>query len=331
MLGAARRRRATGLGLPAAVAADGGGAGGAVHADRAEPGRPVRVRFAAAAASVGAGGAAPGRQRLPLRRAGGGHRLALHRAVHGRLARPGRHLPAAQALLVFACLGSAWPCPTCWPAGAGGGALAAAARRVDGHLPQADGVPDVRHRRLAGVGAGPAERHRRRRRAAGAAGGAEHGGVDAHAARPHALVLAALAVAALACWPGPSGPQITQLPPAQAARADGAGSPGRQAGSSSWWPPASRCSSTSPRPGASPASTTRRPRWPTPTCWPTSSRATWRCCAPTGPAATPPSPRRWRAGPQRRAGLRVLPQGQRAGGAVRSARRRRSAPGAAGL
>ena len=32
--GAARRRRATGLGLPAAVAGRGGGAGRAVHADR---------------------------------------------------------------------------------------------------------------------------------------------------------------------------------------------------------------------------------------------------------------------------------------------------------
>ena len=46
--GAARRRRADRLGLPAAVAAVRRRAGGAVHADRAQPRRPVRVRHLAA-------------------------------------------------------------------------------------------------------------------------------------------------------------------------------------------------------------------------------------------------------------------------------------------
>ena len=66
----------------------------------------------------------------------------------------------------------------------GRGARAASPRRLDGHLPPPDGLPDVCHRGLAGLGAGPADRHRRRRRPAGAAGQRSVRGVDAHAERP---------------------------------------------------------------------------------------------------------------------------------------------------
>jgi thiol:disulfide interchange protein len=68
-------------------------------------------------------------------------------------------LPAAQALAVFAAIGLGWRCRTWPPACARRGARPAAPRRVDGHLPQADGLPHVCHRGLAGVGAGPAKRH----------------------------------------------------------------------------------------------------------------------------------------------------------------------------
>jgi thiol:disulfide interchange protein len=82
-------------------------------------------------------------------------------------------LPTAQALPVFAALGLGMALPylaaSAWPALA---RAAAPAGRVDGALQDGDGLPDVRHRGLAGVGAGPADRHRRRRRAAGPAGGA---------------------------------------------------------------------------------------------------------------------------------------------------------------
>ena len=64
-------------------------------ADRAEPGGPVRVRRLPAVQPGLAGSAPSGGQRLPVRRAGGGDRLALHRALHGRIARP-RDRPAGR-------------------------------------------------------------------------------------------------------------------------------------------------------------------------------------------------------------------------------------------
>jgi cytochrome c biogenesis protein CcdA len=249
--GAARRRRATGLGLPAAVAAGGGRARGAVHADRAEPRRRVRVRFAAAlVASQSA------QVRHPVGNAFLSGVLAV--AIASPCTAPfmgaslglAISLPAAQALLMFAGLGLGMALPYLLASfGARGGAPAAAARRVDGHLPQADGVPDVRHRRLAGVGAGPAERHRRRRRAAGAAGHAEHAGVGPHAARPHAARAgrAGAGHAGRLAWTiGPQSRSCRRPRPPRRRRWQ----PWSQAASSSWWPPASRCSSTSPRPGA---------------------------------------------------------------------------------
>ena len=55
--------------------------------------------------------------------------------------------------------------------------------------------------------------------------------------------------------------------------------------------------------------------------------ARWRCCAPTGPRATPRSPRRCAPRPQRRAGLRVLRAGARsAAAAVRDSCRRGGSP-----
>jgi DsbC/DsbD-like thiol-disulfide interchange protein/cytochrome c biogenesis protein CcdA len=94
-------------------------------------------------------------------------------------------LPAAQALAVFAITGpgAGAALPGRQP-GAGGGARAAPPRRLDADLPPPDGLPDVCHRGLAGLGAGPADRDRRRRRPAGAAGQRRVRGVGAHAERP---------------------------------------------------------------------------------------------------------------------------------------------------
>ena len=115
----------------------------------------------------------PGGRPWAHRRARGGGGIALHRAVHGRRAR--RRADAADAAGAGRLCGagrSAWRAVSGGQPVAGLVARAAAAGRVDGALQDRDGVPDVRHRGLAGVGARPAGRHRRRRRAAGAAGGA---------------------------------------------------------------------------------------------------------------------------------------------------------------
>ena len=85
--GAARRGRAARLGVPVAVARRGGGARSPVHADRPEPGGAVRIRHVRAVRRRGAGGAASGRQCIPVGRAGRRRRVALHRAFHGRVAR----------------------------------------------------------------------------------------------------------------------------------------------------------------------------------------------------------------------------------------------------
>ena len=169
----ARGRRATGLGLPAAVARRRGGARRAVHADRVEPGGPVPVRLVPAVQCRGAGSATPGCQRLPLGRARRGGGVALHGALHGRIARlrdrPARGRGAARVRRHRRRHG---PALLRGQLGAGRRAAAAAARRLDGDFPPADGLSDVRHRGVAGLGAGPAKRHRRRGRTAGAAGGA---------------------------------------------------------------------------------------------------------------------------------------------------------------
>ena len=96
-------------------------------------------------------------------------------------------LPAAQALLMFAALGFGLALPYL-----AAGFVPAVARllprpgAVDEHAAPAAGVPDVRHGRLAGLGAGPAKRHRRRGRAARPAGVPGGGRLGLHAARPHA-------------------------------------------------------------------------------------------------------------------------------------------------
>jgi hypothetical protein len=105
MLGPARGRCAARLGLPAAVAAVVAALAALFTLIAPQPRGPVRVRPCGAFVGVRRRRCASARPTLPLRRAGGGHRLALHRAVHGRVARLAVGLPAAQALLVFAGLG----------------------------------------------------------------------------------------------------------------------------------------------------------------------------------------------------------------------------------
>ena len=83
-------------------------------------------------------------------------------------------LPAWQALAVFAALGLGMALPylaaSAWPALA---RLLPRPGRVDAALQDRDGVPDVCHRDLAGLGAGAADGHRRRRGAARLVAGAE--------------------------------------------------------------------------------------------------------------------------------------------------------------
>jgi DsbC/DsbD-like thiol-disulfide interchange protein/cytochrome c biogenesis protein CcdA len=89
-------------------------------------------------------------------------------------------MPAAQALAGLRGAGPGHG--RALPAGqrlAGAGARAAAARPMDGALQDADGLPDVCHRGLAGVGAGPADRHRWRGGLAGRTGGAGLPGLGA--------------------------------------------------------------------------------------------------------------------------------------------------------
>ena len=260
--GAARRRRAARLGLPAAVAGGRRGAGRAVHADRPEPGRRVRVRLGAA------------EQRWP--RCSARHPLVdslltgvLAVAVASPCTAPfmgaslglAVTLPAVQALAVFAALGLGMALPylaaSLWP---GAGARAAAAGRVDGALQAADGLPDVRHRGLAGLGARPADRHRRRRRTAGAAGGAGLRRLGAgHAGhRPQRARRASACVGAGSCLAAALALDAAGAarPRAAAGRAAMPRAPARLAAWSAERVAAAacrrpaRCSSTSPRPGA---------------------------------------------------------------------------------
>ena len=179
----ARRRRPARLGLPAAVAGLRRRPVGPVRADRLEP--PRRVRAARRAAGLA---------RLPRVR---GTRSLDHGltgvlavavaspctdAVHGRRARR-RADPAGRRRRsrVFAALGAGMAAPylaaSLWPG---------LARRLPRpgpwmvRVPHRDGLSDVRDRRLAGLGARPAGRHRRR------------GGAARPAARDRLLALAAL-------------------------------------------------------------------------------------------------------------------------------------------
>ena len=165
-------------------------------------------------------------------------------------------LPGAQALTVFAALGLGMALPylaaSAWPA---------AARALPrpgpwmADLQGPDGVPDVRHRGLAGLGAGAAGRHRRRGRAAGPAGGTGLRGLGAGRARapvPHPgdarrgrgcpaggrTASGQRRPCARTRWPPRPGP------------APRPGSPGRPSAWPTPWPPGGRCSSTSPPPGA---------------------------------------------------------------------------------
>ena len=253
----ARRRRATRLGLPAAVADRRGAAGAALHADRAQPRRrcsssaPSCLRRSRRSSCGIRCATRSSRACSPWP----SHRRAPRRSWAPRSAWPPR-CPRPRRCCVFGVLGAGMALPylaaSAVPAV---GALAAASGPVDGHLPPPDGLPDVRHRRVAGVGAGPAKRHRRRRCAARAAGRRQPAGVDAHAAAAaHAPCSARWPSPPCSRWPGPSA--RTSRPPRRRRRPHAPtapGSPGRKPRSSSSWPRASRCSSTSPPPGASPA------------------------------------------------------------------------------
>ena len=141
---------------PAVVAA----LGGAVHRHRAEPGGRVRVRQPVAVGRSVAAGQKPHARFVPVGCTGRGHCLALHGTVHGCVAGFCRGA-AGRAGAAGVC--RHWrghgPALPAGQLGARRSARAAAPGRMDGHLPQADGVPDVCHRGLAGLGAGPAKRH----------------------------------------------------------------------------------------------------------------------------------------------------------------------------
>ena len=106
------------------------------------------------------------------RRARHRHRIALHRPLHGRLAGPGdwpAHLASAgRVRRLGPGHGPALPRSELVACHC---ARAAAPRRLDEHLPPTDGLPHVRHRGVAAVGARPTKRHRWRRGLADAAGG----------------------------------------------------------------------------------------------------------------------------------------------------------------
>jgi cytochrome c biogenesis protein CcdA len=83
-------------------------------------------------------------------------------------------LPMAQALLIFISLGLGLALPfglACWwPVAA---RMAAATRRLDGHVAPSLGLSYVGHGGLAAVGAGPANQHRCQRCLAGGLGGGQ--------------------------------------------------------------------------------------------------------------------------------------------------------------
>jgi hypothetical protein len=104
-----------GWGFQLAEPRRGGGTGGAVHPDRPEPGRSVRVRLVPALQRGQPAGAPSGARRLPDRRAGGGRGLALHRALHGRLARAGRQPAGCPGAGRFCHHGSRAGAAPTWP------------------------------------------------------------------------------------------------------------------------------------------------------------------------------------------------------------------------
>jgi thiol:disulfide interchange protein len=232
----------------------GGGAGGAVHADRAEPRRRVRVRFLLpSVASLG------WQARHPVANAFLSGVLAV--AIASPCTAPfmgaslglAISLPAARRWRSSRCWAWAWPCPTWRPAW-----CPAVARA----LPRPGAWMDTFRKLMAFpmfatvawlvwvLG--------------------QQSGIDGAGALLALLValsmvvwaltlrgrtrvvLAALAVAGWRLLAWSIGANITRPQPAspRPRRAAGAGSPGSRAGSTSCWPPASRCSSTSPRPGA---------------------------------------------------------------------------------
>ena len=152
--------------------------GGAVHAHRPQPRRRVRVRLAAAIGHRVAARARSHARFVSDRRAGRGSRFSLHGAVHGRRAGRRAYLahraephgvrragPGVAAPYLLVC---AVPAVGRWLPRPG---------RVDADFPGGAGLSDVRHRHLAGLGAGPPGRCRRRRRPAGGAAGAGAGGL----------------------------------------------------------------------------------------------------------------------------------------------------------
>ena len=125
------------------------------------------------------------------------------------------------------------------------------------HLQDRDGLPDVRHRGLAGLGAGPADRHRRRRRAAGRAGGAGLCAVGLGPLDSGRVARAAWSACRRACCSAPS--LAWALPSWREAKAAAAAAAASRRALAAWSARARRsaqrrrphrCSSTSPPPGA---------------------------------------------------------------------------------
>jgi hypothetical protein len=132
--------------------------------------------------------------------------------------------------------------------------LAAAPRGVDAAAEAGAGLPDVRHRGVAGVGAGPADRHRRAGARAADAGGAGVLLWLAHirgAAACSARARPALALAALLAWGWPGVASAARRARRRAAAdarppaSDGRWQPYDEALLARWPPTAAPCSSTS--------------------------------------------------------------------------------------
>ena len=162
---------AAGLGIPAAVAGGGQRARDPVFRAGAEPVRRVRVRAVGPVGRDRLDLEEPHARCLRLRRPRGRHRVALHGAVHGRGARV-RH-DRHRRRRCWSCSSrsaSAWRCPMCPLAWFPGWR-----RRLPRPGPwlerfkQAAGVPAVRDRDLACLGARRAARQRRAVASAGCA------------------------------------------------------------------------------------------------------------------------------------------------------------------
>jgi DsbC/DsbD-like thiol-disulfide interchange protein len=271
----------------------GGRAGGVVHADRSEPGgcvrssaRCCRLPLAAARAratrwSIRCSPACwPWPWRRPARRPSWARRWGWpSRCPPGR---PWRSLPRSAW---------AWPCPTWPPAPGRRWRNCCRGRAVDGALQDADGLPDVRHRGLAGVGAGPADRHRWRRGLAGAAAGAGLRRLGPGFADAGCRVRAAGFGAAALVLGGRLLPGRADAAPVSTAQVR------RRTGWQAWSP--ERVAEAARRRAAGVRRLHRRLVRDLPVQQAHHAghaevqadfrRATWRCCAPTGRAATPPS------------------------------------------